>query len=112
MVAIPFAAFGGIRKLTWYPSSEPGKPTAASTSAEIPFTFTSMGELTVAAGLDGKGCPGSTAGTVGPSPVANRDKTSPAAAGLDEVTGEKSLEWVTPGPVPVVMICGADIGIR
>ena len=84
----------------------------ASTSAEFPFTFTSMGELTVAAGLDGKGCPGSTAGTVGPSPVANRDKTSPAAVGLDEVTREKSLEWVTAGPLAVVTICGADMGIR
>src|SRR5258708_15374758 len=71
-----------------------------------------MGELTVAAGLDGKGCPGSTAGTVGPSPVANRDKTSPAAAGLDEVTREKSLEWVTAGPLAVVKICGTDIGIK
>src|SRR5260370_10177762 len=71
-----------------------------------------MGELTVAAGLDGKGCPGSTEGTVGPSPVTNRDKTSPAAAGLDAVTREKSLEWVTAGPLAVVMICGADIGIK
>ncbi len=71
-----------------------------------------MGELTVAAGLDGKGCPGSTAGTVGPIPIANRDKTSPGAAGVDEVTGEKSLEWVTAGPLAAINICGADIEIR
>src|SRR5579862_5057034 len=59
-----------------------------------------------------KGCPGSTAGTVGPSPVANRDKISPAAAGLDEVTREKSLECVTADPLAVAIICGADIGMR
>src|SRR5258708_32242536 len=112
MLAGPFAVPGGTRKFTWYPSTSPGKPTAPSTSAEFPFTFTSMGELTVAAGLDGKGCPGSTAGTVGPSPVANRDKTSPAAVGLDEVTREKSLEWVTAGPLAVVTTCGTDIGIK
>ena len=71
-----------------------------------------MGELTMAAGLEGKGYPGSTAGAVGPSPVTNRDKTSPAAAGLDDVIREKSLEWVTDGPLSVIKICGADIGIR
>src|SRR5260370_18974604 len=111
MLAGPFAVPGGIRKFTWYPSTAPGRPAAPSTSAEFPFTFTSMGELTTASGLAGKGCPGSTAGTVGPSPVANRDKTSPTEAGLDEVTREKSPEWGKAGPPGVTTICCADIGI-
>src|SRR5581483_3659067 len=112
MLVGPFAVPGGTRKFTWYPSTAPGKPAALSTSAALPLTVTSTGELTTARGLEGKGCPGSTAGTVGPSPVANRDKTSPAPAGLDELTREKSPEWVTAGPPGVTTICGADIGIK
>src|SRR6202162_3144334 len=112
MLAGPFAVSGGTRKFTWYPSTAPGKPTALRTSAAFPLTVTSAGELTTASGLDGKGCPGSTAGTVGPSPVANRDKTSTAADGLDAETREKALEWVTARPLEVVKMCGADIGIK
>jgi len=42
--------------------------------------------------------------------VANRDKTSPPAAGLEEVTTEKSAEWVTAGPRGVNRAVGvADI---
>jgi hypothetical protein len=48
--------------------------------------------LTVAGGLDGNDWPGSTPGFVCPRPVAKIDKTSPAAAGLDAVRKEKSLE--------------------
>src|SRR5258708_5712434 len=89
MVAIPFAVFGGTRKFTWYPSTAPGYPTAASTSAAFPFTVTSRGEFTTARGSEGNGWPGSRPGRVGPRPVANRDKISPAAAGLEVVTSEK-----------------------
>src|SRR5579872_2612640 len=112
MLACPFAAPGGIRKFTWYPSTAPGRPTALSTSAAFPLTLTSTGELTIASGLDGNGWPGSTPGFTGPRPLAKSDRISPAAAGLDAVTGEKSLEWVTAGPPGVIAICGADIGIR
>src|SRR5260370_37145707 len=98
MLAGPFAVPGGTRKFTWYPSTAPGRPAAPSTSAEFPFTFTSMGELTTASVVGGKGCPGSTAGTVGPSPVANRDKTSPAAAGLAGATIVKAPARVTARP--------------
>ncbi len=116
MLADPFAVSGGIRKFTWYPSTAPGKPTALRTSAAFPLTFTSTGELTAAKGLDGKGTLAQdrlrAPSAVGPSPVANRDKTSLAAAGLDAVTREKSLEWVTAKPLEVVKICGADIGIK
>src|SRR5216684_5117939 len=99
MVATPFAVSEGARKFTWYPSTAPGKPAAARTSARFPFTVTSIGELTKATGLDGNGWPGSTPGRVGPRPVAKRDKISPAVAGFVAVTREKSLEWVTVGPL-------------
>ena len=45
MLAGPFAASGGIRKFTWYPSTVPGRPTALSTSAASPLTVTSTGVL-------------------------------------------------------------------
>src|SRR5216684_2477504 len=89
----------------------PGYPTAASTSADFPFTVTSMGELTTARGLDGNGWPGVRLARVGPRPVANRDRISPAAAGLEALTSEKSLEWTMAGPPAVVVIVGHDIGI-
>src|SRR5579864_6268291 len=101
MGADPFGVSGGRRKFTWYPPTAPGKPTAPSTSAASPFTITSTGELTTASGLLGNGWPGSRLGRVGPRPVANRDKTSPAAAGLEALTSEKSLECVTAGPLGV-----------
>src|SRR5579864_6526401 len=100
-VAVPGAASGGTRKFTWYPASAPGYPTAPSTCADFPFTNTSTGELTTASGLVGNCWPGSRLGRVGPRPVANRDKTSPAAAGLEALTSEKSLECVTAGPLGV-----------
>ena len=87
-VAVPGTASVGTRKFTWYPSSAPGYPTAPSTSAGFPFTNTSTGELTTASGLVGNGWPGSRLGRVGPSPVANRDKISPAAAGLEGLISE------------------------
>ena len=77
---------------------------AASTSAGFPFTVTVTGELTAAVEFDGNVSPGSTAGTVGPRPVAKSDKTSPEAAGFDSLTSVKSLEWVTAGPFGVVAI--------
>src|SRR5215510_7267503 len=98
IVAEPFAVSGGTRKSTWYPSTAPGKPTALSTSASFPFTVTSTGELTTARGLDGKGWPGMTPERVGPRPVANKAKTSPAVAGLDALTCMKALDCVTAGP--------------
>src|SRR5215831_2474120 len=92
IVTEPFAVSGGTRKFTWYPSTTPGYPTAASTSASFPFTITSTGELTTARGLDGNGWPGLSPGRVGPRPVAKSDKTSPAEAGFDALTNEKSVE--------------------
>jgi hypothetical protein len=68
------------------------------------FTVTSTGELTAARGLDGNGWPGSTPGRVGPRPVANRDKISPADVGLYAETTVKSLECVTAGPLLVATI--------
>ena len=41
-----------------------------------------------------------------------RDKISPAAAGLDALTTVKSLEWVTAGPLAVMVISGRSCGIR
>jgi hypothetical protein len=80
-----------------------------------PRTFRSpsllIGELPTARGLDGNGSPGLRPGRVGPRPVANSDKTWPAAAGLDALTREKSFEWVTAGPPVVITISGRDIGI-
>src|SRR5262245_950770 len=107
----PFVASEGKRKLTWYPSTSPGRPTAPSTSAGFPFTATSMGEFTTAGGSDGNGWPGSIPGRVGPSPVANSDRISPAAAGRDALTGEKSLECVIAGTPELVAISGRDDGI-
>src|SRR5579864_3361168 len=112
MLAGPFAVPGGTRKFTWYPSTAPGKPTALSTSAAFPLTVTSTGELTIASGLDGNGWPGSTPGTTGPRPLANTDRISPAAAGLDVVTREKSPEWVMAGPAGSIAISGLSIGIK
>src|SRR5271170_2143397 len=102
MATIPLGASAGIRKFTWYPSTAAGYPTAASTSADFPFTVTSMGELTTARGLDGNGWPGIRLARVGPRPVANRDRISPAAAGLEALTSEKSLVWTMAGPPAVV----------
>ena len=81
-----------------------------STSADFPLTVTSMGELTTARGFDGNGWPGVRLVRVGPRPVANRDRISPAAAGLEALTSEKSLEWTTAGPSAVIIIVGHDIG--
>src|SRR5437899_702748 len=81
------------------------------TSAGLPFTVTSTGELTWSSESFGNGWPGSTPGTVGPRLVASTINTSPALAGFAAVTGEKS-EWNTAGPLAVVTICGTDIGIK
>src|SRR5207248_2817700 len=81
------------------------------TSAGLPLTVTSTGELTWTVGSVGNGWPGSTPGTVGPRPVASTINTSPGLAGFAAVTGEKS-EWNTAGPLAVVIICGNDIGIK
>src|SRR5947207_1902525 len=81
------------------------------TSAGLPFTVTSSGELTWNVESVGNGWPGSTPGTVGPRPVACTISTSPALAGFAAVTGEKS-EWNTAGPLADVTICGTDIGIK
>src|SRR5439155_16525604 len=81
------------------------------TSAGLPFTVTSTGELTWNTESAGNGWPGSTPGTVGPRPVAVTINTSPALAGFAAVTGEKS-EWNTAGPLAVVTTCGTDIGIK
>src|SRR5947208_16826410 len=81
------------------------------TSAGLPFTVTSTGELTCNTESVGNGWPGSTPGTVGPRPVAVTINTSPALAGFAAVTGEKS-EWNTAGPLAVVTICGTNIGIK
>src|SRR4051812_18123665 len=89
----------------------PGYPTAASTSADFPLMVTSMGELTAARGLDGNGWPGSRTVRVGPRPVAKRDRTSPAAAGLEALTREKSLECVTAAPLAVITMSGRDTGM-
>jgi hypothetical protein len=45
-----------------------------------------------------------TSGTVGPSPVTNNDRISPAAAGLEAVTSEKSEECATAGPDAVITV--------
>src|ERR1700689_3438325 len=89
IVAVPVPVSGGTRKFTWKPSTAPGYPTAASTSADFPLTVTSRGELTTARGLDGNGWPGVRLVRVGPRPLANRDRISPAAAGLAALTSEK-----------------------
>src|SRR6266849_3989020 len=107
----PLAVSGGRRKFTWYPSTEPGYPTAPSTSARFPPTVTANGEFTTARGLEGKGWPGSRLVRVGPRPVANMDRISPGAAGFEAVTSEKSLECVTAGPLGVARISGRYIGI-
>src|SRR5689334_15660655 len=98
MFAGPFAAPGGIRKFTWYPSTAPGRPTALSTSADFPLTVTSTGELTDARRLEGNGWPGSTPGRTGPRPLIKSDRISPAVAGFEALTREKSLEWAIAGP--------------
>src|ERR1017187_3620873 len=110
MLAGPFAVSGGTRKFTWYPSTAPGKPTAARTPAAFPLTVTSTGELTIARGFDGNGWPGSTPGFTGPRPLANSDRISPAVAGLDAVTREKSLEWVIAGPAGTTQFQGSPVG--
>ena len=112
MIAGPFEVSGGTRKFTWYPSTAPGYPTALSTSATFPLIVTSTGELTVAKGLDGNGAPGLTPGLTGPRPLANIDSISPAAAGLEAVTREKSLEWVMAGPPEDIRISGLSMGIK
>src|SRR5215469_12118790 len=106
MLAAPIAVSGGTRKFTWYPSTAPGKPTAPSTSAAFPLTVTSTGELTIATGLDGNGWPGSPPDVTGPRPVAKSDRISPAPAGLDAVTREKSPECVMAGPAANIAISG------
>src|SRR5947207_181836 len=75
------------------------------------LTVTETGELTNASGLDGKGFPGSTDGRVGPKPVTNTDRISPAAAGFDALTSVKSLEWTIAGAPLATIICGTAIGI-
>src|SRR5579871_5172076 len=110
IVAIPFVVSAGTRKLIWYPSVVPGYPVALSTSAAFPFTVTATGELTTARGVDGNVWPGLSAGRVGPKPVANSVRISPAAAGLEAVTSEKSAEWVTAGPPGVTATPGTDCG--
>src|ERR1051326_753429 len=112
MLAGPFAVSGGIRQFTWHPSTAPGKPTALSTSAAFPLTVTPTGELTAARGLDGNGWPGSTPGFTGPRPLAKSERISPAAAGLDALTIEKSTEWVTAGPAGSIAISGLSMGIK
>src|ERR1700730_4443241 len=111
MAAVPFVVSTGTRKFTWYPSTAPGYPTAASTSADFPFTVTSMGELTTARGLDGNGWPGGRLVRAGPTPEANREGVAAGAGGLDALTSEKSLEWTMAGPRAVVTTVGQDIGI-
>jgi hypothetical protein len=91
--------------------SVPGYPTAPSTSADFPLTVTSMGELITAKRLDGKNWPGSGVGLVGPRPVARRDRISPAAAGFEALTSEKSLECAIAGPLPVITISGRESGM-
>src|SRR5262245_9911547 len=81
------------------------------TSAAFPFTVTTTGALTTAKGLAGNGLPGSTPGTTGPRPVANSDRISPCAAGLDTVTRVKSPEWVMAGPAGSIVTSGRAIGI-
>jgi hypothetical protein len=111
MVAIPLAVSGGRRKFTWYPSTEPGYPTAARTSPLFPLTVTANGEFTTARGLEGKGSPGSRLVRVGPRPVANIDRISPAVAGFEGLTSEKSFEWTMAGPLAVIATSGRDSGI-
>src|SRR5215470_9398320 len=82
----PVRVSTGTRKFAWYPPTVPGSPTAASTSAGLPFTLTSTADVTTARGLEGKGLPGSTSGCVGPRPVANSVSTSPGMTGLAAVT--------------------------
>ena len=89
----PLSVSGGTRKFTWYPSTEPGYPTAPSTSELLPLRLTAKGEFTTARGLEGKAWPGSRLARVGPRPVANSDKISPAVAGFEALTSEKSFEW-------------------
>src|ERR1700747_3584147 len=69
-----------------------------------------MGEWPTARGLEGKGWPGSRLVRVGPRPVANSDKISPAVAGFAGLTSEKSFEWTTAGPPAVTAISGRDRG--
>src|SRR4029077_4402488 len=112
MLEGPFVVPGGTRKFTWYPSTAPGRPTALNTSAGFPLTVTSTGEFTIARGLDGNGCPGSTPGFSGPRPRAKIDRISPAVAGFEAVTREKSPEWVMAGPAGSIAISGLSIGIK
>src|SRR5229473_3554229 len=108
--AIPGAVPSGTRMSRRYVSVVPGQPILFTTSAGLPFTVTSSGELTSCAGLSGNGVPGLRPGRVGPRPVAVTISVSPDRAGLAEVTGEKS-EWNTAGPLAVVTISGQDSGI-
>src|SRR5260370_38466521 len=96
--------------MTWKPSTEPGKPTAARTSAGFPFTVTTTGEFTAAGVSDGNGWPGSTPGRTGPRPVAKRDKISPAAAGFNAVTSVKSVGGTTAGPLGCEAVWGGTRG--
>src|ERR1700676_362723 len=112
MLTDPFAVSEGTRKFIWYPSTAPGRPTALNISAAFPLTATSTGELTTARGLDGNGWPGSTPGVTEPRPLAKSDSISPADAGLDAVTREKSLKWVMAGPAGAIAIYGVSSGIK
>src|SRR5262245_46936891 len=107
--ADPLRVSAGTRKFTWYPSTVPGSPTAPSTSAGLPFTLTSISDVTTASGLVGNGFPGSTSDRVGPSPAANTESTSPGAAGLVVVTSLKSEAWVIASPLVVSATCGANV---
>src|SRR5439155_12874012 len=70
-----------------------------------------MGELTSSTGFaENRLAPGgSSAGLVGPRPVARTIRTSPARAGLEVVTCEKS-SWKIAGPFVVIWTLGRNLG--
>src|SRR5437870_10745849 len=105
--AIPGAVPSGTRMSTRYVSVVPGQPILFNTSAGVPFSVTSSGELTTCTGLSGNGTPGLRPGRVGPRPVAVTMSVSPARAGLAAVTGEKSA-WNTAGAPAALTTSGED----
>src|SRR4051812_9739554 len=109
--AIPGVVPSGTRMSTRYVSLVPRQPILFSTSAGLPFTVTSSGELTSWIGVSGNGVPGARPGRVGPRPVTDRIRVSPARPGLVAVTGEKS-PWNTAGPLAVVTISGEPVAVR
>src|SRR5439155_24219205 len=83
-----------------------------NTSASLPLTSTPTGETTSASGLAGNDSPSRVWPLTAPSPVTLAINSSPARAGLADLTGEKSSPWKMAGLPDTVMISGRNSGIN